>query len=272
MGFKIGFSAEETAEEKVPETETFPTETETSVRCSLVQVKFEGHNTPLAYYNDKFDLHPGDIVYVDGKFEGRRGRVVGVEYNFRIRLSDYKRVIAAADTKVFGRLYFCGSHIMTFDRNVLPHEKIAAWFKAPPKPENEMAVGHDDDSFPLDNLFMMGASSEISQRGKEYYSESRVRYLCLDGTKGYALVEGTHPYEVEFTYWDGEVSDIVCDCYCVGMCKHEFAAMLQLRETLHFAEYSYGEKFAASGYFAAVCKPIFFALCIDSIETGSLVL
>ena len=272
MGFKIGFSAEEVVEEKAPETEIVPAQTETSARCSLVQVEIEGHNTALAYYNDKFDLHCGDIVYVDGKFEGRRGRVVGVEYNFRIRLSDYKRVIAVADTKVSGQLYFCGSHVMTFDRNVLPREKIAAWFKAPSKPEDEIAVGHDDDSFPLQAFLMMGASPEIAQRGKDYYSDSRVRYLCLDGTKGYALVEGTHMYEVEFTYQDGEVSDMVCDCYCVGVCKHEFAAMLQLRETLHYAEDFYGEQFGASGYFAAVCKPSFFALCLDPIETGSLVL
>lgn len=272
MGFKIGFSAEENTEEKAPETEIAPAETETSVRCSLVQVKFEGHNTPLAYYNDKFDLHCGDIVYVDGKFEGRRGRVVGVEYNFRIRLSDYKRVIAAADTNVRGQLYFCGSHIMTFDRNVLPREKVAGWFKAPAGAEEEIVVSHDGSSFPLQNLLMMGAKPEIAQRGNTYYSENRVRYLCLDGTNGYAIVEGTHPYEVEFICQDGEVSDIVCDCYCVGTCKHEVAAMLQLRETLDYMQNHYAEEYSASGYFAAIGKPTFYALCLDSIETGSLVL
>ncbi len=57
----------------------------------------------LAYYNDRFDLHCGDLVYVDGKLEGKRGRVVDVNYNFRINLADYKRVIGVADTNVSGR-------------------------------------------------------------------------------------------------------------------------------------------------------------------------
>ena len=52
----------------------------------------------LSYYNDLFDLHRGDLVFVVGKLEGLRGIVVDVSYNFKIKLSDYKRVIAVADT------------------------------------------------------------------------------------------------------------------------------------------------------------------------------
>ena len=50
--------------------------------------------------------------------------------------------------------------------------------------------------------------------------------------KGYALVEGTEPYDVEFVYSDGMIYALTCSCYCVGNCKHEVAAMQQLREML----------------------------------------
>ena len=43
------------------------------------------------------------MVYVDGKLEGQRGRVVEVSYTFKIKLSDYKRVIAVVDTNVSGQ-------------------------------------------------------------------------------------------------------------------------------------------------------------------------
>lgn len=61
-----------------------------------------------------------DLVYVDGKLEGKRGRVVDVNYNFRINLADYKRVIGVADTNVSGQFTLAGSHVLTFDRAALP--------------------------------------------------------------------------------------------------------------------------------------------------------
>lgn len=56
----------------------------------------------------------------------------------------------------------------------------------------------------------------VAERGYAYYAENRVRYLCLDGMKGYALVEGTEPYDVEFVYSDGMIYALTCSCYCVG--------------------------------------------------------
>ena len=75
----------------------------------------------LSYYNDLFDLKVGDIVFVEGKLEGLCGRVVDVTYNFKIKLSDYKRVISVADTEVRGEFFFAGSHFITFDPTVLPY-------------------------------------------------------------------------------------------------------------------------------------------------------
>lgn len=92
MAFKIGFSVSE-EKEKMTAPEPPDVAEKHEPRRSVVRVQFPQRNMTLAYYNDRFDLHCGDLVYVDGKLEGKRGRVVDVNYNFRINLADYKRVI-----------------------------------------------------------------------------------------------------------------------------------------------------------------------------------
>ena len=180
-------------------------------RKSLVRIYFPTRNTTLTYYNDKFDLHPGDMVYVEGCLEGMLGRVQEVNYNFKIKMSDYKRVIELVDTTVQGELYMAGSHFIAFDRNVISKEKIVRWFIAPAADDEEYASGYDDTSFRLDDLEGFKVSSAIAERGHDYYLENRVRYLCIDGIKGYAIVEGSKPYEVEFEYRGGEISGLVPD-------------------------------------------------------------
>ena len=106
----------------------------------------------------------------------------------------------------------------------------------------------------------------------DYYIENRVRYLCIDGTCGYAIVEGGESYEVEFEYRDGEISQLLCSCPCTFNCKHEFATMLQLKETLGMIEKHYMEQYEQTGYFAAVNKGTLFSFAVDSKENGSFTL
>lgn len=268
MAFKIGFAAEY-PEEKCAAAYNVPQETE--ARKSVVRVYFAARGMTLAYYNDRFDLHCGDIVYVDGKLEGLRGRVTEVSYNFKIKLSDYKRVIAVVDTSVNGRLYMAGSHFVTFDRAALSRGKVAAWFKAPTKEEDVFISASDESSFRLDDFSGLKISPEIAERGGDYYSENRVKYISIDGTEGYAIVEGSESYEVEFKYRGGEISGLVCSCFCTYNCKHEFAAMLQLKETLELIEKHYADEYRRTGYFAAVNKASLFAIAVDGKETGSIV-
>lgn len=239
---------------------------------SVVQVQFEGRNMTLAYYNDRFDLHRGDIVYVDGKLEGLRGRVMEVNYNFKVKISDYKRVIAVADTAVSGRFFMAGSYFMTFDRETLPGSKAARWFKAPAKEDDEFASGSDGTAFRLDNLADMKVSINTAERGRAYYADNQVRYISVDGVKGYAIVEGGTAYEVEFVYRDGEISGLTCSCFCGCNCKHQVAAMLQLRETLALIDKHHADAYGRSGYFAAINKGTLFAFAIDGKETGSFTL
>ena len=271
MKFKIGFTAEH-GDCPQPAGAASPSGPSASVRPSLVQVRFPDKNRTLAYYNDRFDLHVNDIVYVDGKLEGLRGRVTDVSYNFRIRLSDYHRVIAAADTNIHGQLWLAGSHLLCFDPSVIPYEKIALWFMPPGKEEDEFVSSYDDASFSLEDLSGMKISSGAAERGHEYYCQSRVCFICLEGTRGRAIVQGTHPYSLEFRYENGQISRLTCSCYCSDTCKHEFAAMLQLRESLKIAGECYSEQFRDSGYMAVILKDALIEYGTDFTKRGAVTL
>ena len=238
---------------------------------SVVQVRFPSDGRSFAYYNDRYDLKVGDIVFVEGKLEGLQGIVTEVSHSFKIKLSDYKRVITKADTHVSGALYFGGSHLIAFDDTVIPYDKIRGWFFAP-EDDGEVAVGYGDESFLLENLGKFKIRPEIADRGFDYYNCNKVIYISLCGEKGIAIVNGSKPYEVSFTYRNGEISDIICGCWCSYHCKHEFAVLLQLRETLETIEKQYNEEFEESDYFAAVSKSILFSYAVSDNEKGRIVL
>ena len=229
MKLKIGFVDKDMhrAAKECPK----PVQSTKLPKKSVVQVYFPDCHKTLAYFNDQFDLQRGDMVYVEGKMEGKRGRVVDVNYNFKIKLSDYKRVIALVDTTVSGEFFMAGSHFVTFDSAALSALQVRSWFKAPAE-EEEYESGSDDVSFRLDQLGDMNVSVAVAERGHDYYLENKVRYICVDDTRGYAIVEGSEPYEVEFIYRDGEISALTCSCFCSYHCKHEVAAMLQLKEDI----------------------------------------
>ena len=273
MAFKIGFTAEH-YESKTDESVFSAPKAEARARKSVVQVKFPKRGMELSYYNDSFDLKCGDMVYVDGKLEGQIGIITGVSYNFKIKLSDYKRVIALVDTDVKGRFFTAGSHFVSFDREAIPVTKIRSWFMAPNNAEEEEDVvsGSDDSFFRLDELSGMNISPAIAERGRDYYVENKVRYICLDGGRGYAIVEGREAYEVEFEFRGGEIRGLICSCFCSGNCKHGFAAMLQLRETLEHICKHYEEELERSDYFAAILKSVLFTFAIDGKEGSSFTL
>ena len=237
---------------------------------SLVQVYFPERNQSLTYFNDQFDLKRGDFVFVDGKLEGIRGVVREVSKTFKIKVADYKKIISVADTEVSGQLHIAGSHFVSFDPAVLSYEKIRSWYLPPINDTDEYETGNDDTGFSLDKLSEMNASPAIFERGHDYYIEDRVVYLSVDNGRGRAIVEGEHAYEVEFDYRDREIRNLLCSCPCGYTCKHEVAAMLQLKDILEKLEKSYAEQL--QNYFAAVEKHALFRFVIQFKETGSFVL
>ena len=269
---KIGFLANEPeAETPVPVSELPPPDT-IPVK-SVAQVHFpEAHRT-LSYYNDRFDLRVGDFVYVEGKLEGMRGQVLQVSRSFKIRLSDYKRVIGVADTRLSGRFYLSGSHFLTFSPHVLPYEKALTWFKAPENKEEAYVTGDDSESFDLEKPWELNISKEILERGERYYQENRVSYLCVSRASGKAIVEGTRAYEVEFGYQpsQGTVTNMTCDCPCFYHCKHEVAVILQLQELLDGIQKNYASLYEKTRYVAAVSRKSFFQFAGNGAQNGSFI-
>lgn len=267
MKFTIGFAFND--ESKTVEMEPMVQQKAVPVK-SLVQVYFPERNQTLTYFNDQFDLKRGDFVFVDGKLEGIRGIVREVSKNFKIKVADYKKVISVADTNVTGQMHMAGSHFVSFDASVLLYEKTRTWYLPPVKPENEYETGNDDTVITLDKLGDIKVSLAIWERGRDYYMDNYVRYICVDDGHGRAVVEGTHAYEVEFDFADGEIRNLICSCPCGYTCKHEVATMMQLKETLELIDKYYANLY--HGYFAAVAKGDLFRFTIDSHEMGSFTL
>ncbi len=238
-------------------------------RKSIVQVYFPHRKMSWPYFNDKFDLKVGDTVYVDGKLQGYKGQVTEVSYSFKIKLSDYKRVLAVVDTNVSGDFYIADTCVVTFDRNAIPFEKVLPWFKAPENDDEEYVIGDGDgETFNLEEVEKWDISSDTRFEGEEYYEEDAVLYLSLDGNKGKALVEGSEIYEVEFDYSYGKISNLICSCWCCSTCKHSYAAMLQLKSLLGVISEKYQSRYG--NYFAAISKDVFSDMIVKENNSGKI--
>lgn len=271
MSFQIGFAATTESNEKSYDRiygKSFDHTQKREAKKSVVEVYFSDRRITCSYYNDMFDLKRGDIVYVEGKLEGLRGRVVEVNYTFKIKLSDYKRVISVANTEVMGEFHLAGSHFITVDDGALNYEQIITWFKATTNDDEEFVSNSDDEIFNINDLKVMKIDNSTAESGQDYYFENRVVYIEIKSGKGRAIVNGRKPYEVEFGYKNGDISGLVCNCYCTGTCKHEFATMLQLRDLLNIIEKNYSFV-NVNDYIAAVNKVTFFEYAIDSQTKGT---
>lgn len=235
-------------------------------RPSLVEVYFPEREARYTYYNDRYDLQLGDAVFVEGKLEGVRGRVTGINYAFKIKLSDYKKVIYRAETHFIGTLAIAGSHFITDDPGVLSFSMVQGWLMPPPN-SDDVVFGGGDEPFPLDDLVQSGIPQHIAARGHEYFSHNRV--LCIEkiGVHCRALVDGTQPYTVEWDLKNGMVSNLVCDCYCPGRCKHQFAALLQLQESLDAADRM---GWSTEDYLMVVSKSLVYEMAVMGRQSGEI--
>ena len=164
MKHPIGFCVQPKAPEAAPPTPAV--QPEAAAVPSVVRVYFPERDRAFSYYNDRFDLHEGDVVYVSGKLAGLLGRVAAVDYNFRIRLADYERVIGAADRNVRGTFYVFGSHMLTLDHGALPYAQVRSWF-FPPEADGEFVSGHGPGpTYTLDFLDQMPLPGETAGKGR----------------------------------------------------------------------------------------------------------
>ena len=70
----------------------------------------------------------------------------------------------------------------------------------------------------------------IVQRGKRYYSESKVDFLEKFDDRYFAVVDGTEKYVIVIKYDDKlKKMQVYCSCPCEFYCKHMYAVILAIR-------------------------------------------
>ncbi len=229
----LGFSISEAPKAEAPE--VLPKEERGPVR-SLVTVRFPGVGLALTYYNDRFALEVGDHVFVSGKYAGQLGKVEKVETRFRIRLSDYQRVLARVCPAIRGSYAAVLDRMVSFDADAVSPAEFRSWIFPPAReedgsgaePEDELVVG---DGCELD-VFDLERCDEITEalaeRALDYCRSGRVAYLAVRDGIGTAFVEGTKWYEVNFRLNGSTLREAYCDCPCPGLCKHLIAVALTL--------------------------------------------
>lgn len=230
----LGFGIGETQKAKAVET---PSRVENAPVPSLVTVRFPETGPALTYYNDKFELEVGDRVFVSGKLAGQLGEVEMVTTKFKIRLSDYQRVIAKASIDIHGAYELVLDKMVNYDENAVSPEEFRSWILPPAhwdgedggSPEDEVIIG---EGYELD-LFDLEHCDEITEavmeRVADYCLSGKVAYLSVRDGIGTAFVQGTKWYEVNFRLNGSLLSEAYCDCPYPGLCKHLLAVAMTLR-------------------------------------------
>jgi hypothetical protein len=125
--------------------------------------------------------------------------------------------------------------------------------------EKEIIISTEEygENFTLDELNKMKIDPLKAERGHDYYMDNRVVFIEVKDCVGRAIVLGSKPYEVSFKIVGREVSDVMCDCFCAGNCKHVYAVMLQLKETLKVSAENYEDEWDFD-YLSIMSKSVFF--------------
>lgn len=228
----------------------------------LAEICFDNAKETGTFIVEHMELYEGDLVYVTGPMQNKMGTVIDVIYHCKIRPSKYDRVVAKIDTNLYGEFIPLEYLWATFDRSCMDKDKMRLWFLSPLS-DGECVDSSGFIPFALHNLDDFRISDIRAQRGESYYEEHRVVYICLDKGKGYAIVQGSEYYEVTFTCIDEKIHDIVCNCYCEGHCKYEYAVLLQLQDIIGHWLLDYNANYGESEYMAAVDKTVVWNMSVS---------
>ena len=228
----------------------------------LVEVRFDKTRETGTFIVEHMEISEGDLVYVTGPMQDKVRTVIDVTYHCKIRPSKYNRVVAKIDTDLYGEFIPLEHLWVTFERHCMDKDKMRLWFLSPLS-DGECVNSSGFIPFALHNLDNFKISDIRAQRGESYYEEHRVVYICLGKGKGYAIVQGSEYYEVTFTYIDEKIHDILCNCYCEGHCKHEYAVLLQLQGIIGHWLLDYNTNYGESEYMSAIDKTVVWNMSVS---------
>ncbi len=215
---------------------------------SLVRVHFEDEAYELTYFNDRFDLKPGDRVFVSGKRAGEVGIVNSVSTKFRIKASNYERVIALAQTPIHGTYKPVADKMLSYDSAALSPEAFRTWVMLPEElvleEEDDEIISGDGYEIPLDDPHNAeGVDKAVFGRALNYCSSGRIGYISVQDGVGRAYVEGEHWYELDFRIRDNAIEEAYCDCPYPGLCKHLLAVAVTLSVMSNHGDLDLGRDF-----------------------------
>ncbi len=201
---------------------------------SLVTIRFPEDGRSFMYYNDRFDLEEGDRVFVSGKMAGSPGVVVNVTTKFRIRLSDYERVISKACSTIRGTYESVIGKMVSRDNEALTPEDFRSWVLPP---RNAESGDEDAEAFAGDGFELILSELEededvaeaVLERAADYCMKGKVGYIGVRGGAGTAYIHGTSWYEATFRLDGDKMTEMYCSCPYPGLCKHLLASAMTVR-------------------------------------------
>ncbi len=205
--------------------------------CALVLVRFIRDGRAYTYFNDKFVLEIGDHVFVNGKLAGQLGVVEKITTKFKINLADYKRVISKASVTLHGTYESIIDKMVIYDRDALSPDAFRASILPPKhwdsdedeKKEEEIIIG---DGYELD-LSALESNDEVNKavlgRAIDYCQNGKVAYVAVRNGIGTAFVEGSTWYEINFRLCGNMLTEMYCDCFYPGLCKHLLAVAMTIQ-------------------------------------------
>ena len=221
----------------------------------LAEIKFPYTRDIVIYLCENIEVFKDDRVRVTGPMESKIGIVVEVHFPLELPPHIHDRVISVLDTELFGDFHIVDHMWLTYDPKPLHKEKIRDWFISPYRHTPCVPVA-DFEPFHLYNIDTFPIYTIRSKRGREYFEEERVVYICIDKTTGYAIVEGSEYYEVHFAFNDEQITSMGCNCYCDGHCKHEYAVLLELECLIEDFMCTSDDEYVESQFLAAINRDV----------------
>lgn len=211
----------------------------------IANVYFPLEGCSCDYLNTRFELRKGDIVYVTGDFSGKIGVVRNVTEIGEGNYSKLDTVIARPDFSLHGTYIPVEDKFISFDETAVSPERFRSWVVAPG--QNEKGAGAKTGySISLDDFESDSRTAlEALETAADYCRAGRVRYLSVRDGMGCAFVEDGSWYEITFRIEGDSVSELCCTCPAPNICKHELAALINLRLLLCDPDCGRGRNFTA---------------------------
>ncbi len=223
----VGFGQEDT---RSLENTASRTVTVTTPVRSLVSINFERMNHALTYYNDRFDLKPGDRVFVTGKLEGVIGIVESVTTKFRIKISEYQKVVSLAQAPMHGTYSPKGNMMRSYDSNALSPDEFRKWILPPAaidEDAKEEILFGDGYEIPLEDPSTAdGVDPAVFDRAIDLCRSGKIGYVSFRNGEGKAFVRGSKWYEIDFSIRNNMLQEAYCECPYAGLCKHLLAVSM----------------------------------------------